>query len=90
MNERDKIISELRSLTEFVIEADNQIRDGNMVDLSRLDEEVGNLCDRTVALSAEDAQEVQPVMAEMINQLESLSLALQEYKAQASNNNEKE
>lgn len=80
MSNVEDIKERLQSLTNFVAEAQDRIDAGEMVNLSRLDDEVATLCDETLALPPEQAAEVQPVMGEMISKLEILSNSLREYK----------
>lgn len=73
----EDIKTRMQELTSFVIDANNSINGGQMVDLQGLDDEVASLCDRTLALPPQRAAEVQPLMAEMISQLEELGRSLE-------------
>lgn len=71
------IKTRMQELTSFVIQANDSIQAGQMVDLQGLDDEVASLCDRTLALSPEKAADIQPLMAEMISSLEELGRSLE-------------
>lgn len=71
------IKTRMEELTSFVIESNNSIQEGQMVDLQGLDDEVASLCDRTLALPANQAAEIQPLMSEMISRLEELGRSLE-------------
>lgn len=76
---RDQIEQRKRDITVFIEQSVQQVREGRMVTLHHLDDEVASLCDAAVTLPPVDAKHVQPLMAEMIGKLEQLSAALQDY-----------
>jgi iron-sulfur cluster repair protein YtfE (RIC family) len=78
----DALRADMQVLTDFIIDAGHQVRSGNMVNLTGLDEKVARVCDRTLALPPAQATKMQPVMAEMIGHLEDLSNALRDYQDQ--------
>lgn len=77
---RAQIETRMRDLTVFISQSAQQVRGGKMVSLHHLDDEVASLCDAALALPPAEAGQVQPVMAEMIGQLEDLANALKEYR----------
>ena len=77
---REQIETRMRELTDFIGEATQSVREGKMVSLHHLDDEVAALCDAAVSLPPADAKAVQPSMAGMIGKLEALSDALQAYR----------
>lgn len=79
MSNADDITQRLQELTTFIEEAHKQLKEGEVVNLSLLDDEVGELCDQTLQLKPQEAVKVQPVMADMINKLEKLGVALKDY-----------
>lgn len=79
MSSAEQITNELRQLIDFIDDAHQRLDDGEVMDLSDLDDEVARLCDETLALKPEEAAQVQNTMAEMITKLEKLGVALQEY-----------
>lgn len=79
MSNADEIAQRLQELSEFIENAHQQLKDGEVVNLSHLDDEVGELCDQTLRLPPKEATKVQPVMADMINKLEKLSVALKDF-----------
>ena len=79
MSNREQIETRMRDLTNFITQASDAVRAGQMVKLTHLDDEVASLCDQSVALPPQEAAQIQPVMAEMIGSLEELARALKEY-----------
>ncbi len=73
---RDK----MQKLADYIYDAEGIVRGGKMVDLSSLDREVSLICKEAMSLPAEDVGVVQPVMAELIGNLERLSMAIKDYK----------
>ena len=76
----DEIRARMEKLSAFIQESEDKVRSGTMVDLSGLDREVALICTKSVALPPEQARDIQPLMAEMIGNLERLSTALKDYK----------
>lgn len=79
---RDQIETRMRELTDFISQSAQNVREGRMVALTHLDDEVAALCDAAIALPPAEAKQVQPSMAGMIAQLENLARALEEYRNQ--------
>ncbi len=77
---REQIETRMREITDFIGDATQSVREGKMVTLRHLDDEVAALCDAAVSLPPAEAKAVQPRMAEMIGKLEALSDALQAYR----------
>ncbi len=75
-----QIRDKMEKLKDYITDADNSVRDGKMVDLSGLDKEVAVICTQAIALPAQDAHDLQPVMAELIGNLERLSSSLKDFK----------
>lgn len=75
-----EIRAKMEKLTDFIREAEATVRGGKMVDLSGLDREVAVICNKAVALPPLEARDIQPIMAELIGNLEHLSSALKDYK----------
>ena len=86
MSNAEQIKSRLEELTSFIEEAQSELADGKVVNLSHLDNEVEELCQQTLSLAPQEAQQVQPVMATMISRLEELSVALQDFQKNLKNN----
>lgn len=78
MNSED-IQKRLGELSNFILESTRTVESGQMIDLSGLDDEVASICDRVVTLPPQQAAQAQPLMAEMIGNLERLGQALKEY-----------
>lgn len=75
-----EIRAKMEKLTEFIRDAEASVRSGKMVDLSGLDRDVAMICNKAIALPPVEARDLQPVMAELIGNLEHLSTALKDYK----------
>ncbi len=76
----DQLRTKMEEINEFVLKAEDSVRDGKMVDLSGMDKNVAAICTRVIALPPAQAREMQPLMADMIGNLERLSTALKDYK----------
>ncbi len=79
MTETDDIQTRMRAICDLINDAINKVESGTMVNLSGLDDDVASLCERTVALSPQDAAQVQPLMADMIGNLDRLGNALRDF-----------
>ncbi len=80
-----QIRDKMEKLNDYISDADNSVRDGKMVDLSGLDKDVTVICTQAIALPANEAHDLQPVMAELIGNLERLSTSLKDFKDSARN-----
>ena len=81
MSDADQISQRLQKLASFIEESQAKLQQGEVVNLSHLDDEVGELCDQALKLKPEDAVKIQPIMADMISKLEELGVALQDFQA---------
>lgn len=79
MRNKDQLIAELNRLSAFIEEAQIKLGDGEIINLSHLDGEVETVCQQIVKLPSKQAQDVQPIMADMISKLETLGISLQEF-----------
>lgn len=79
MNEAHRIITRMKEINQFIDNAQTSLKNGRVINLSHLDDEVGQLCEQTLSLPPVEAKAVQPVMAELIGKLENLSLSLQSF-----------
>ena len=75
-----EIRDKMEKLRDSISDAENSVRGGKMVDLTGLDKNVAVICTQAVALPPEDARDIQPLMAELIGNLERLSIALKDFK----------
>ena len=76
----DEIRSRMEKLNDFIQDSEATVRGGKMADLSGLDKDVAVICTKAIALPPSDARDIQPLMAELIGNLERLSTALKDYK----------
>lgn len=79
MTEADDIRARMQDICDEIMNAVTTVESGAMVQLSGLDNRVARLCSRTLALPAADAADIQPLMADMINSLDRLGMALRDY-----------
>ncbi|MEM6812199.1 MAG: hypothetical protein AAF549_07005 [Pseudomonadota bacterium] len=79
MSNLDDILQRLSELTQFIEEVQDKLADGEVVNLSHLDQEVENLCQEAMSLPPDQIGQVQEPMAAMIGKLESLGAALQDF-----------
>lgn len=79
MRTLDDIKSELDTLNQFILDSDAKVRSGEMVTLFQLDDQVAKLCEDSVKLPTEEIEQIQPLLARLINNLEQLSLSIRDY-----------
>ncbi|MEM9470177.1 MAG: hypothetical protein AAF988_08440 [Pseudomonadota bacterium] len=79
MSQTDQIIARFQDLTSFIEDAQDRLADGEVINLSHLDNEVEELCQAAISLPPEEAQKVQEPMAVMIGKLETLGAALKDF-----------
>lgn len=72
--------TKMEKLNDFIINAENSVRDGKMMDLGSLDKEIADLCMKAVSLPPAEAHALQPMMADMIGNLERLGTALKDFR----------
>lgn len=79
MSNAQQITARLNELSDFIDEAQAKLNDGEVVNLTHLDDEVATLCEQALALPPQEAAQVQPVMGDMISKLEQLGASLKEF-----------
>lgn len=89
MTETDDIMTRMRDICDFIADATAKVDSREIVNLAGLDDDVASLCDRTVSLPPDNAALVQPLMAEMIGNLDRLGAALRDYQARAKSGGKK-
>jgi hypothetical protein len=72
--------AKMEKLNDFILDAEVNVRGGKMMDLGNLDRDIGDLCTRAVSLPPPEARDLQPLMAEMIGNLERLGIALKDFR----------
>lgn len=75
-----QIRNKMDKLKDYILDADASVRVGKMVDLTGLDKDVAVICTQALALPANEAHDLQPLMAELIGNLERLSGSLKDFK----------
>lgn len=74
------IADKMRKLSEFILDAEASVRRGKMVDITGIDKDINIICSRATSLPPAQAMEIQPLMAELIGNLERLGMALKDFK----------
>lgn len=74
------IADKMRKLSEFILDAEASVRRGKMVDITGIDKDINIICSRVVSLPPAQSLEIQPLMAELIGNLERLGMALKDFK----------
>ena len=82
MNNVEKVLNRLSDLNALIGEAQRDLGQGKVTNLSHLDKEVSQVCEQALALPAEDAKKTQAPMADMIGNLETLALSLQNFQTE--------
>ena len=72
--------AKMEKLNSFIIDAEGSVRGGKMMNLGNLDKEIADLCMKAVSLPPAEARDLQPLMADMIGNLERLGEALKDFK----------
>ncbi len=80
-----QIRDKMDKLKDYILDADASVRVGKMVDLTGLDKDVAVICTQALALPSNEAHELQPLMAELIGNLERLSGSLKDFKDSVKN-----
>lgn len=79
MTEIEDIQSRMQDIRRFIVDSTARLRGGELVSLEGLNSDVAALCTRAVSLPPEQVSEIQPLMADMIDSLETLAATLKEY-----------
>lgn len=74
------IRARMEKLNDFIMKAEDSVRDGKMMDLGSLDKDIADLCMKAVSLPPVEAKDLQPLMADMIGNLERLGGALKDFR----------
>lgn len=74
-----EIRDKMEKLALYIQDAETSVRDGKIVNLKGLDKDVALICTKATSLSPPDARDLQPVMAELIGNLERLASALKDF-----------
>lgn len=81
MTNATTIKNKLGELTDFITEATTRLEDGEVINLSHLDDEVDTICNAAMSLPPAEAAKVQEPMSMMISKLEQLGLALKDFQS---------
>jgi len=73
----------LQELVSFVDDSLAKLQGNEMPDMADLDVKVSGLCQDIETADSETAQQLQPLMSEMIGKLDELAQALSEFQARA-------
>ncbi|HEU4838203.1 MAG TPA: hypothetical protein VFS88_02205 [Micavibrio sp.] len=72
--------AKMEKLNDYIIQAEDTVRGGKMMDLGSLDKDIADLCMKAVSLPPPEAKDLQPLMADMIGNLERLGAALKDFR----------
>ncbi len=75
-----EIRKKMEDLSIYILDVETSVRNGKMMDMGGLDREIGILCTKAVSLPPLQAKELQPVMAELIGNLERLGMSLKDFR----------
>ncbi len=70
----------MEDLKTFIQDSDAKVRGGTMVDLSGLESKVTMICTKATSLPPKDAMDIQPLMADLIGELERLTISLRDFR----------
>lgn len=76
----EQLRSKMEETNQYILDSEVKVLGGEMVDLTGLDRDVSVICQKAISLPPDDARDIQPMMAEMIGNLERLGMALKNYK----------
>jgi hypothetical protein len=76
----DMLRQKMEDLRDYIRDAEEKVSAGTMVNLQGLEKTVSEICRYATSLPPDQARDVQPLMAELIGELERLSIALKDYK----------
>lgn len=72
--------TKMEKLNAYIIEAEASVLGGKMVDMGSLDKDIGILCNHVISLPPLEARDLQPLMADMIGNLERLGVSLKDFR----------
>jgi hypothetical protein len=75
------IRQKMEEISSFIREAEDSARTGTIIDITRLEGEIAQLCEGIAKLPKAQSLEIHPLMADMIGALERLELVLKDYKS---------
>lgn len=76
----ERIKTRLEDLTHLVRDAEMQVQNGRMVELSTLEHDVAQICANIKSVSPQTAHDFLPMMAELISALDVLADQINNYK----------
>lgn len=76
----EDIRARMEKLNDYIMQAEDTVRGGKMTDLGSLDKDIADLCMKAVSLPPVEAKDLQPLMADMIGNLERLGAALKDFR----------
>lgn len=79
-SQRDQLIAELESLIAFIIKAQELVHRGEIISMPDIEREADRVCKQIMAQPQQDLALYQPLMADMITQLDILVELLEKFK----------
>jgi|GEM_PF-1661525 len=84
----EAIEAELAKQTDLIGAAIESVRGGTVADINEVERNVAVLCNEISGMPQEDAQRLEPAMAQMISKLEELAVALHDFQSESKGNND--
>ena len=82
MSDADNLITKLNELNDVILKALADVGNKKIANLSHIESAVNTACEEVLILEPKEAKKVQPLMAEMIGNLETLALSLENFQAE--------
>lgn len=75
------IRQKMEEISAFIRQAEESARDGTLMDITKLEGEIAQICSGIAKLPSAETVDIHPLMAEMIGALERLEIVLRDYKS---------
>ncbi|GEM_PF-1939206 len=82
MSDADDLIAKLSELNDVILKALADVGNKKIANLSHIESAVNTACEEVLSLEPKEAKKAQPLMAEMIGNLETLALSLENFQAE--------
>ena len=79
MSDYAQIVERLEKIQETLDLANADLQAGKVKPLTRIETDVAQICEEAVTLPPEDAKKIQPLLADMIGNLETFALTLKSF-----------
>lgn len=79
MSDLETITAKLDDIDAIIATAQTDLQSGKVKGLAHIDGAVARICEEAVKLPPDDAKKVQPMLANLIGNLDTLALSLQSF-----------